>query len=408
MQQHHRTRARTRVAAFAAAALAALGQGNVAQAVPQCPVVRYDSQCTGRTSAHATYDPTVQWNINTDSGTKPVIGQDGSLYFGNGNRSFQAYTSDGALKWSYRTSSSIGGAAALGADGSAYVGLTGQVIALWDDGTVKWASPFRFTSGSSPSPMLIDKNGILYFGADDKQVYAVNSDGAAKWSYTTGGAIRYGCATSPDGASVYATSSDGCVYALNSANGTLKWKTAAIAGVYNCAVAGDGTVYVGSTNGKLYAFAPDGTQKWTFQSQSKVTCAPAIAADGTVYFGSQDMNLYALDPTGHLKWYYRTGGPIYSAPTLDASGTIIFGAWPGALTALDPLSGSVEWTRALTASMNSPALVDQAGSIYAMCTSGVLTKFAGPQYPEPSSLAALGGLLAALGGMSLGRRRRRD
>jgi large repetitive protein len=384
-------------AAFAVAAVALLGQGSAVVALPQCPVVRYNAQCTGWSNAHATYNPTLQWSMSTDYATTPVIGQDGSLYLGNGFRIFRSYTPDGVLRWTYQAAASIAGSAALGADGSAYIAATGRIIAVTSAGTDKWASPFLFTPGCTPSSVILDQCGMLYFGTDDRNVYAVNPNGTGKWSYTTGGIIRYNCAVSPDGSTVYATSGDGCVYALNSSNGTLKWKTAAISSIYNCAVGADGTVYVGSTNYKLYAFAPNGTQKWTFQSQSKVTCAPAVAPDGTIYFGSQDTNLYALDSGGHLKWRYRTNGPIYSAPTLAADGTVIFGAWPGTLTALDPLNGGVEWTRSLTAGMYSAPIIDQAGSIYALCNNGVLTKFSGPQAPEPSSLAALGGLLAVCG-----------
>ncbi len=405
-QKGRRLRACVAAAAFAVAAVALLGQGSAVEALAQCSVVRYNAQCTGWSNAHATYDPTLQWSMNTEYGTTPVIGQDGSLYLGNGFMAFRSYTSDGVLRWIYQTGALVSGSAALGADGCAYVAATGRIIAITSAGTDRWPSPFVFTCGANPSQVILDSGGTLYFGADDKKVYAVNPDGSAKWAYTTGGIVRYNCALSPDGSTVYAASGDGCVYALNASNGTLKWKTPAISCVYNCAVGADGTIYVGSTNGKLYAFSPNGTQKWAFQSQSKVTCAPAIAPDGTIYFGSQDTNLYALDPSGHLRWRYRTNGPIYSAPTLSADGTIIFAEWPGILTALDPLNGTVDWKRTLTAGMYSTPIIDQAGSIYTLCTNGVLSKFSGPTAPEPSSAAAVAGLLA-LSGVVLRARRRR-
>lgn len=354
---------------------------------------------------HATYSPSLVWTMNITYATTPVIGQDGSLYLGNGFMTFRSYTSDGVLRWTYQTGL-VSGSAALGADGSVYIPVTGRIVALTSLGTDKWASPFLFTPGASASAPILSQAGTLYFGADDKKVYAVNPNGSAKWVYTTGGAVRYSCAVSPDGLTVYVASGDGCVYALDASNGALKWKTAAISCIYNCAVGADGTIYVGSTNGKLYALAPDGTQKWAFQSQSKVTCAPAVAPDGTVYFGSQDTNVYALDPDGHLKWKYRTNGPVYSAPTLAADGTVIVGAWPGVLTALDPSDGSVNWKRTLTSQMYSAPIIDQAGSIYALSNDGVLAKFSGPQAPEPSCLIALSGLLAACAGVSCARRKR--
>ena len=153
--------------------------------------------------------------------------------------------------------------------------------------------------------------------------------------------------------------------------------------------------------GRGYAFQCD--RGGETQATLAPACAPAIAQDGTIYFGSQDMNLYALDPSGHKKWSYRTGGPIYSAPTLDATGVVIFGAYQGILTALDPVDGSVDWTKAVSAGLYSPPLIDRNGSIYTHSTDYVITQFVGPT-PEPSSMLTFGSLLAALGGMSLGRR----
>lgn len=393
------------VAILLLAAVVLLGQVDAVTALPQCPAVRYDAGCTGWSGLHATYSPSLVWTMNTTYATTPVIGQDGSLYIGNGFMTFRSYTSDGILRWTYQTGL-VSASATLGADGSVYIPATGRIVALTSLGTDKWGSPFLFTSGASASGVVLGQAGTLYFGADDKKVYAVNADGSARWVYTTGGAIRYSCAVSPDGLTVYAASGDGCVYALDASSGALKWKSAAISCIYNCAVAADGTIYVGSTNGKLYALAPDGTQKWAFQSQSKVTCAPAVAPDGTVYFGSQDTYLYALGADGHLKWKYRTNGPVYSAPTLSADGTVIVGAWPGVLTALDPSDGSVNWKRTLTSQMYSAPIIDEAGSIYALSNDGVLAKFAGPQAPEPSSIVALAGWLAACAGICCRRRKR--
>ena len=47
----------------------------------------------------------------------------------------------------------------------------------------------------SASP-AIDADGTIYFGSEDKKVYAINPDGTKKWEFVTGGrgAIsRYRC-----------------------------------------------------------------------------------------------------------------------------------------------------------------------------------------------------------------------
>lgn len=397
-------------AAWAAAFSMLLGLQATAATAPQCPVARYDVQSTGRARSTAN-QPTLDWSVTVNSPTTPVIGSDGTLYFGTADKCFYAYSSSGAVQWMYRTSATIAGNSAISPDGTIYVGVFGRLIALTSDGTEKWANPFKFTSSAAPGSILVDGSGTAYFGADDKRLYAVNPDGTLKWSCLTGGSIRYGVSISPDGSIVYATAADGCAYAISAASGAIMWKSASISAVYNCAVSDDGSVYVGSMNGKLYCFAGDGSQSWTFQMQSKATCAPAIAPDGTVYIGSQDMNLYALDAAGQENWRYRTGGPIYSAPTIDAGGSVIFGAWPGTLCSLDPLDGALEWSRVLGATIYAPPILDKTGGIYVICTDGTITRYASTAIPadtpEPSALAALGALLAALSTKSLVWHRRR-
>jgi hypothetical protein len=51
---------------------------------------------------------------------------------------------------------------------------------------------------------------------------------------------------------------------------------------------------VGSDDGKLFAINPDGTEKWTFSTGDTVRSSPAIGFDGTIYVGSYDGRLYAI------------------------------------------------------------------------------------------------------------------
>jgi hypothetical protein len=62
------------------------------------------------------------------------------------------------------------------------------------------------------------------------------------------------------------------------------------------AVGGDGTIYVGSRDYKLYAISPDGTLQWSFPTSHYVESSPAIGGDGTIYVGSIDNKLYAIGP----------------------------------------------------------------------------------------------------------------
>jgi outer membrane protein assembly factor BamB len=56
-------------------------------------------------------------------------------------------------------------------------------------------------------------NGVVYFGCEDRRVYAVDAAGGhVKWSYLTGGAIDSGLAVYQD--RVFAGSIDGNLYGL--------------------------------------------------------------------------------------------------------------------------------------------------------------------------------------------------
>ena len=64
--------------------------------------------------------------------------------------------------------------------------------------------------------------------------------------------------------------------------------------------------------------------RWRFETGGDVDSSPAIGADGTVYVGSDDGNLYAIDPeTGAEVWRFPAGGEIRSSPAVGADGPFI-------------------------------------------------------------------------------------
>ena len=110
------------------------------------------------------------------------------------------------------------------------------------------------------------------------------------------------------------------------------------------AIAEDGTVYIGSDDGSLYAINLDGTKKWEFKSKvlTALSSSPTIGSDGTIYVGSGDDNLYAINHDGTTKWAYKTGANVDSSPTIGTEGTIYVGSNDGRLYAVNP-DGSKKW-----------------------------------------------------------------
>ena len=98
---------------------------------------------------------------------------------------------------------------------------------------------------------------------------------------------------------LYVTSESGTVYALDSRTAALRWMVPVGATVHSSpAVAVDATsetVVFGADDGMLYAVR-DGQIIWSVALGSPIgTSSPAIAADGTIFVGTADGVLYAVD-----------------------------------------------------------------------------------------------------------------
>jgi outer membrane protein assembly factor BamB len=130
------------------------------------------------------------------------------------------------------------------------------------------------------------------------------------------------------------------IYALNQ-DGSLKWTyqnetqpwTIGYPTFNNIhsspAIGTDGSIYVGSYDGHVYALNPDGSLKWSYKTNDAIISSPAIGSDGTIYIGSYDGHVYALDTDGSLKWRHQTGDMIASSPAIGDHGTIYVGSHDG-------------------------------------------------------------------------------
>src|SRR3990170_1777759 len=74
--------------------------------------------------------------------------------------------------------------------------------------------------------------------------------------------------------------------------------------------------------------------RWRFATEGRVNSTPAAGRNGSVYVGSTDGALYALDGKGGLRWSFKTAGEVHSSPRLGPDGVCYFGSNDGRLYAV--------------------------------------------------------------------------
>jgi len=293
----------------------------------------------------------------------------------------------------------------------------GQLYTLNQAGQPLWVADVNTPLVGTPT---IGPDDSLYVGSKDGRLFAIDPNGAERWSAHTDDAIYAAPAVGPDG-SVYIGSTDGTLYALDP-NGSERWRfathgpgnlpTGAI--FASPSLAADGTVYVaGLYDPNLYALDPaDGSIKWvcTFPVNAEESspgwpyAAPVVGPDGTIYQTLlYDSHLYAIEPTdGTIRWSVdlcessffgpqratALGDSGWSEPVIGPDGTIYVSLDDPYLRAVHP-SGVIKWVAGLGGASEVPPTpvgewgssapsdlggftltVDRAGMVYAAADDG--------------------------------------
>jgi len=266
----------------------------------------------------------------------PAVSSDNSIYFTVETRDPHTGTvqgdelwhvsQDGDILWKYdinpgKLITDIGlSTPALGADGAVYVGGD-KLYAIEQDGTLRWSF-----SGQWPemirNALVIGKDGTVYFVYHNVPLTALNpEDGSVIWTLPLG--VNDHCFASPT-------------------------------------VGTDGTIYVATQPGILYAVSQNGQLLWTFDVTSVgftgvFRSSPSIDANGSIYFGLNAGNpssaFFSLDSNGTLKWLFEPADlpadvpgdhfDIYSSPAIGSDGNIYFGQEFGRVYALKTSDGSI-------------------------------------------------------------------
>lgn len=238
-----------------------------------------------------------------------------------------------------------------------------------------------------------------------------------RWQRTSLTAIAAGIGVAPDGKTLYVATLGGRLEALATSDGSSRFSFDLGDRSYTApAVAADGTIYVGSDAGVLYALRPngdvrfrtklpgsgagakkhpeidvaplllgdevvfaagnvlyrcgrDGAVKSTFAAPGKIFTAPAALPDGTVVFGDQAGFVHGIAADGTPRFKTSLGGPdVDGSPAVFANGDFVIAtdaaasAEKGTVARLDG-RGAIVWKTAVAGHVRGPLSIGRDGDV---------------------------------------------
>ncbi|TAK34068.1 MAG: hypothetical protein EPO21_10825, partial [Chloroflexota bacterium] len=267
----------------------------------------------------------------------------------------------------------------IGANKTLYLaaGMAGVYAIDSETGQMKWLFSPASTGHETwvEFPPTVASDGKLYITSENDYVYALDPNGQTLWSFRANH-LHTPVSISPDGSSVHFVSEDGYFYALNRADGTLRWRyrlnnstygtARRIPVVYDAA----GNLYFASV-ATVWSFTPDGQIRWFLPivKRGSYLAGPAVSDDGTMYFTNNDA-LLAVTMDGRQKWQQLLGTAAFDrTAAIGADGTVYIGAENGFVHAFNS-DGTLRWKQQYVPAsgwgggIKSNILVDAQGTLY--------------------------------------------
>jgi outer membrane protein assembly factor BamB len=201
---------------------------------------------------------------------------------------------------------------------------------------------------------MVAGQGKIYFGNADGNVYALDAvTGDKLWSFepTEWEAAGFESGAKPrkiwsnptvDGETIYVTSFDKKLYALNAADGSLKWVFDEAGGVIiTTPLVYENTIYLGSFDRHVYAVdTTNGSKMWQSEVEGgKWFWAKAVVHDNVIYAPNLDGKVYILSAEDGIEVASAVdlGNPISSDPVVVGD-KVIIATEEGAVHSLDTAS----------------------------------------------------------------------
>lgn len=215
--------------------------------------------------------------------------------------------------------------------------------------------------------------GVIYFGAMDSYVYAVDAEtGEEKWRTKLEGPVLGSNPVVRDNV-IYIGSYSYDFYALDRENGKVLWRFRTGGEIMSTAALWNEKIYFCSADGYAYCLGLEGGVVWKFKTGDKIASSPTVA-EGKIVFGCFDENYYCLDAeTGNEIWRFKTGAEVWHCnPLLVKNGRVYISSFDNFIYCLDFNTGDEIWRFKTGKYGNSSSPVYYDGFLYHGTRDGIM------------------------------------
>ena len=288
-------------------------------------------------SAFMFRNDTAHTGIYNDGGTHP----NNVLLW---NYSFGGFQYDNATEFTYIMDNSTYASPTV-VNGVVYEGSLGNNMTAFDATTGAIIRNFQAENDIHTSAAVV--NNVVYFTSYDHNLYALSTTDFSTPLWTADIGAPGHASPAVVGAVVYVGSDNGKIFAFNAATGNEIWSKQTNSTptssntMHSSPAVVNNVVYIGNENGNVSALnATNGAFIWNKTTGGYIQSSPAVVGN-VVYIGSSDGNIYALNAaTGADIWSFATGDGIISSPAV-ADGIVYIGSNDNNVYAIDAVAGTI-------------------------------------------------------------------
>ena len=268
---------------------------------------------------------------------------------------------NGSEKWRFPAESNVKisffSTPVLTPDGQLLAGSYNNVLYSINpaNGTENWT----FTDSTQryvASPLVA--GDTIYAPTAGDRIYALDLKGNLKWTFTGEGPFWAQPVAQPDCACLYLTSMGHYIYAINTVDGTLNWKSDKLKGsiVGTPVLDAQGNFYFGSFASELLQADPKTHAINTLlTTEGWIWNGPALFQE-RLYFGDLKGTFYSYDlTTKNIVWSVKPDGPVIGTP-LVTEDAVYFGTESGTVYAYD-LQGNIRWNKSYDGSVYTTPVI---------------------------------------------------